>query len=72
MKCPHLADWLKKVCDACKKPYTPSSFQLSEYCKSYFHSKCPLYLDNRDRAEQNAACSYTHNTTNESEVNIKC
>ncbi len=45
MKCPHLADWMYKACEATKKPYIPSPFQLKEYCKTEYHVKCPFYLD---------------------------
>jgi hypothetical protein len=45
MKCPHLADWMYKSCEASIKPYTPSQFQLTEYCKGDAHIKCPFYLD---------------------------
>jgi hypothetical protein len=44
-KCPHLADWKFKSCDAPEIPYTPSQFQLQEYCSNISHIKCPLYLD---------------------------
>jgi|WetSurMetagenome_2_1015567.scaffolds.fasta_scaffold00320_24 hypothetical protein len=47
-KCTYLADWMYKACEASIKPYTPSQFQLAEYCKSGSHIKCPFYLDALD------------------------
>jgi predicted sulfurtransferase len=52
MKCPHLADWILKSCEACEQPYAPSLFQLSEYCRKHSHKKCPFYMDNRDKLDQ--------------------
>jgi hypothetical protein len=52
IKCPHLADWTRKSCKACEQPYSPSLFQLSEYCKKHSHKKCPFYMNNRDKLEQ--------------------
>ena len=51
MGCPNLLKSVNKP--ACKsigsgprmveKPYTPSPFQLKEYCKNKQHRKCPFY-----------------------------
>jgi hypothetical protein len=57
MNCPHMVSKLKKLCGACEKPYNPSAFQMSEYCGSFKHTKCPLYLNNIDRIGQNTICS---------------
>jgi hypothetical protein len=47
-KCPHLADWKFKACEAPEIPYSPSQFQLEEYCSNVSHTRCPLYLDAAD------------------------
>jgi hypothetical protein len=49
LKCPHLADWMYRACEATTAPYAPSQFQLAEYCRSLLHVKCPFYLDAMDK-----------------------
>ena len=44
MKCPHLMKWVRASCKAFEIPYTPSMFELEEYCRTKDHRKCPLYL----------------------------
>jgi len=51
MACPYLVKLSLAICKArnciCKtdeSPYTPSAFQLAEYCRSKDHKKCPFYL----------------------------
>jgi hypothetical protein len=45
LKCPHMANWKIKSCEALITTYNPSQFQFEEYCKSRAHIKCPFYLD---------------------------
>jgi hypothetical protein len=44
MKCPCLLKWVIHTCKAGDARYCPSEFQLSEYCRSSRHRRCPLYL----------------------------
>ena len=56
MECAHLDVWLVPVSKAklsiCKKVgrsygrsfYSPTIFQLQEYCRSNEHARCPFYL----------------------------
>ena len=52
MKCPNLDKWIiLNRCNAAEPAhmgnnsfYIPSIFQITEYCKSRNHSKCPFYL----------------------------
>jgi hypothetical protein len=44
MKCPHLMKWVRSSCKAFERPYTPSMFELEEYCRRKEHRKCPFYL----------------------------
>ena len=44
MKCPHLIKWVISSCKALERPYTPSLFELDEYCMKREHRKCPFYL----------------------------
>ena len=46
MKCPHLIKWLTFTCKAKEKPYSPSVFQVQEYCKGKYYNKCPFYSKN--------------------------
>ena len=46
MKCPHLMKWVRASCKAFERPYTPSMFELEEYCRGKDHRKCPFYLRN--------------------------
>jgi hypothetical protein len=38
--------WVRASCKAFEKPYTPSMFELEEYCRRKDHRKCPFYLRN--------------------------
>lgn len=65
MKCPYLEKWVIAACRAAsitgiagEKPYTPSLFQLHEYCKSKEHRRCPLYL--RDAISSSAVEGVTY------------
>jgi hypothetical protein len=57
MKCPHLVKWVISSCKALESPYTPSLFELDEYCTKKDHRKCPFYLreilNTADMAESN-------------------
>ncbi len=45
MKCSHLiARRNRSECSALEAPYTPSLFELSEYCRTGGHRKCPFYM----------------------------
>jgi len=44
MKCPHLMKWITFLCKANKEVYSPSPFQLEEYCKREEHKKCPFLV----------------------------
>jgi hypothetical protein len=57
MKCPYLMKWLTFACKATKKPYSPSPFQLQEYCKTKSHKKCPFYATDVSRDEIERAVS---------------
>jgi hypothetical protein len=46
MKCPHLMKWVRVSYKAFERPYTPSMFELEEYCRRKDHRKCPFYLRN--------------------------
>jgi hypothetical protein len=50
MKCPYLLKWVKLSCKALNKRYTPSQFELEEYCETKEHRKCPFYLRDVARA----------------------
>jgi hypothetical protein len=52
MKCPHLINWLRAVCKASDKLYTPTAFQINEYCKSVSHPRCPFYLTKKEIEEK--------------------
>ncbi len=46
MKCSHLITARSfSTCNALKQPYIPSTFQLSEYCRTTLHRKCPFHLN---------------------------
>lgn len=47
-KCPHLIKWLTSICRAVDKHYTPSSFQVQEYCRTKNHLKCPFYARTKE------------------------
>jgi hypothetical protein len=44
MKCPYLVESPVLACKAGEKPYSPSLFQLHEYCKNKNYKKCPFLL----------------------------
>lgn len=48
MKCPHLINWIRSACKACDNPYTPTAFQINEYCKSVLHPRCPFYMTRKE------------------------
>ena len=43
-KCPHLIKWLTSACKAADTHYSPSRFQLEEYCTTKDYRKCPFFL----------------------------
>lgn len=44
MDCLFLENRCGASCRALKEVYTPSLFELEEYCKSVRYKRCPLYL----------------------------
>jgi hypothetical protein len=44
MRCRYLKKWVIARCEAGEEGYTPSIFQLHEYCHGRDHRKCPFYL----------------------------
>lgn len=54
MQCLYLIKRGKPHCMAVNNAYVPSMFQLSEYCTTKDHKKCPFYLTviNRERTLQ--------------------
>ncbi len=42
MKCPHLTRRMF-TCNALERPYSPSLFELHEYCGNRYHTKCPFF-----------------------------
>lgn len=49
MKCPHLMKWVTFLCKADQEVYSPSLFQIEEYCRSTAHKKCPFFLGISDK-----------------------
>lgn len=44
MHCPHLLH-IDNSCDVISPRYTPSEFEVDEYCATDQHLRCPLYQD---------------------------
>jgi hypothetical protein len=44
MHCPHLLH-IDNSCDVIRPRYTPSEFEVDEYCATEQHLRCPLYHD---------------------------
>ncbi|HEB75445.1 MAG TPA: hypothetical protein ENJ04_03740 [Nitrospirae bacterium] len=55
MKCPFLREWMASPCRAGDTPYVPSGFQLTEYCRSTDHRKCPFFSDRHGRRKDTQA-----------------
>ncbi|MEJ2696124.1 MAG: hypothetical protein P8013_05710 [Candidatus Sulfobium sp.] len=52
MKCMYLVKRTNLSCRALERPYAPSLFQLTEYCRSTAYRKCPFYLQGIISANQ--------------------
>ena len=58
MKCPHLMKRIIFFCKADKKVYSPSHFQIDEYCRKKEHIKCPFFLRIPDENLEGRYCSH--------------
>ncbi len=43
--CPHLMKSVIPSCRAADEPYAPSPFQMTEYCRTRNHRKCPFFMN---------------------------
>jgi hypothetical protein len=54
MTCAYLIGIYLKSCSATPDVYIPSAFEFNEYCRSVFHTLCPLYRPRQSQDEDRA------------------
>ncbi|MBI5640600.1 MAG: hypothetical protein HZA17_09265 [Nitrospirae bacterium] len=51
-KCPHSLKLIVSFCRVEEKIHVPTSLEVTEYCESREHTKCPLYIKKKSGGKE--------------------